>query len=304
MLKKHINRSNDILDLYGGSGNFSAYDGTENLDIEEYSSDYDGTTEALDIAETDSNYEFAVNALQRQGRFAEVRALKKMRSQAIQGRKLRYAVQQNAQRSTGRSPLGTITLIAKRVSANIPESLPFVFFGRNSADNFYRDLIVSPVLPAGVTLTNVTIGNTFATAGKVVFEYTDSATPTPRVDTVEVTLKSNRLTYTQLLAYLYTNMLELSKMKIKLSSIAGNSLSQQDNPYSLARTSMFAKGEGNEFIPTDWKLAQQNENGILDVNFSAKIDQERAIVGSIIDIAGFSVTHSFYCDAVVMNRAS
>lgn len=303
MFTKHINRSSDILDLYGGSGNFSAYDGTENLEIEEYGSSYDGTTEALDIAETDSNYEFAVNALQRQGRYAEVRALKNMRAQALQGRKLRYKVQQNAQRSTGRTPLGTITVIAKRVSANIPESLPFVFFGRNSADNFYRDLIVSPVLPAGVTLTNVTIGNTFATAGKVVFEYTDNANP-PRVDTVEVTLKSNRLTYTQLLAYLYTNMLELSKMKIKLSSIAGNSLSQQDNPYSLARTSMFAKGEGNEFIPTDWKLAQQNENGILDVNFSAKIDQERAIVGSIIDIAGFSVTHSFYCDAVVMNRAS
>lgn len=287
----------DILELYGGKDDFSAFDAT----IDNYESDFDATGNALEIAETDSNYEFAINALQRQGRYGEVRALKNMRAQAIQGRKLAYKVSQTAQRSTGRSPLGTITLIAKRTTDNIKESLPFVFFGRNSADNFYKDLIVSPVLPSGVQLTDVTIGNTFATSGKVVFTYTDALA---NVDTVEVTLKSNRMTYTQLLAYLYTNMIELSKMKIKLSSIAGNALAQQDNPYSLARTSMFAKGEGNEFIPTDWKLAQQNENGILDVNFNAKIDQERAIVGSIIDIAGFQVTHSFYCDAVVANRAS
>ena len=288
--------ANDILELYGGKDaeGFSAYN-----EFFDATGSFDATGNALEIAETDSNYEFAINALQRQGRFGEVAAMKNMRRQAIAGRKLAYHVSQTAQRSEGRAPLGTITLIAKRITANISESLPFVFFGRNSADNFYKDLIVSPVLPSGVSLTNVTIGNTFATSGKVVFEYTQGAA----VDTVEVTLKSNRMTYTQLLAYLYTNMLEISKMKIKLSSIAGNSLAQQDNPYSLARTSMFAKGEGNEFIPTDWKLAQQNENGILDVNLNAKIDQERAIVGSIIYIAGFQVTHSLYCDAVVANRA-
>lgn len=282
------NRSSDILDMQLGGG-FQAWDGTENA-----------VSEALEIhQDDDSNFEFAINRLRNQGRLAEAQSLRNIQKQAIAGRQLAYKVSETAHRGTQGKPIASITAVVKRVSANISESLPFVLFGRNSANTFYDDVIKSPVLPAGVTLSNVTIGETFANRGKVIFEYTQGAA----VDTVEVFLKSNTLTYTQLLSYLYTNMFEINKMKLKLSSIAGNALTQQDNPYSIFKSTMFGKSEGNETIPTDWKLAQQNENGILDVDMTAKFDQQTGLLGSIIDIVGFQVTHTLMVSAYVANQS-
>lgn len=288
LVKAH--KSPDILDLQLGGG-FDGWDGTENLEMLELSPD------------ADTNFEFAIQRLQRGGATAaEINALRQTQKQAIAGRQLAYQVAATAKRNVNGRPIGTFTVIVKRITANITESLPFVIFGRNSANSFYSDLISGVVLPAGVTLTNVTIGENFAVRGKVIFEFTDSA-PTPNVDTVEVTLKSNNMTYTQLLAYLYTDMFEFNQLKLKLSSIAGNALSQQDNPYAIAKTTILGRAGNNEVVPTDWKLAQQNENGILDVDLSAKIDQQTGIVGSIIDIAGFSVTHTFKVSAYIANVA-
>lgn len=279
-----------FLDIVGDSDNFDAFDNTDQFD----------NTEQYDINDLENEAYFLISDLNRKGNRRGARVVNKYVSGVKQ--------LQGAIRASNGVPSGAagemrsvaqLSINIKRVTATISENLPFVIFGRTSLKNYYKNQIVNPLLPSGVTYSNLTVA-AFATSDKVIFEYTQAL----NTDTVEVTLQNSNITYPELLEALYTNMFEIGKIRHVISdTTTGAALAQQNLGLFFFKNTMFGKTESNTLNPVDYKNPQQQQAGIIDIPETFRVDQERGIAGGIVPVAGQTLTLSLFISNTVQNKA-
>ena len=184
----------------------------------------------------------------------------------------------------------------KRITATIAEDLPFVIFGSQDAQNGYRNIIPS-LLPAGVVLTSVEIGEVAgaANANRALFTYTQGA----NVDTIEVT--SSTYSYPSLLNSTNADLLKLSKIRMELSN---STLTRQFNlELASYANSPFGKGEQNRVTPASYKRPDQYQNGIVDMDIIFRIDKETSMVGKLINTTGFQVDYNCFVEKFYRQNA-
>jgi hypothetical protein len=279
-----------FLDIVGDSDNFDAFDNTDQFD----------NTEQYDINDLENEAYFLISDLNRKGNRRGARVVNKYVSGVKQ--------LQGAIRASNGVPSGAagemrsvaqLSINIKRVTNTISENLPFVIFGRTSLKNYYKNQIVNPLLPSGVTYSNLSVA-AFATSDKVIFTYTQAL----NTDTVEVTLQNSNITYPELLEALYTNMFEIGKIRHVISdTTTGAALAQQNLGLFFFKNTMFGKTESNTLNPVDYKNPQQQQAGIIDIPETFRVDQERGIAGGIVPVAGQTLTLSLFISNTVQNKA-
>lgn len=279
-----------FLDIVGDSDNFDAFDNTDQFD----------NTEQYDINDLENEAYFLISDLNRKGNRRGARVVNKYVSGVKQ---LQGAIRASNGVASGAAgemrSVAQLSINIKRVTAAIPDNLPFVLFGRTSLKNYYKNQIVNPLLPSGVTYTNLSVA-AFATSEKVIFEYTAGAA----VDTVEVTLQNSNITYPELLEALYTNMFEIGKIRHVISNTTtGAALNQQNLGLFFFKNTMFGKTESNTLNPIDYKNPQQQQAGIIDIPETFRVDQERGIAGGIVPVVGQTLTLSLFISNTVQNKA-
>jgi hypothetical protein len=277
-----------FLDVIGDSDNFDAFDNTDQFD----------NTEQYDINDMENEAYFLISDLNRKGNRRGAQVVKKYVSGVKQLKGAIRATNGGQTAGEGRS-VAQLTINVKRITSSIAENLPFVLFGRTSLKNYYKNQIVNPLLPSGVSFTNLTVA-AFATSEKVIFEYTQGA----NVDTVEVTLQNSNITYPELLEALYTNMFEIGKIRHVISDTSsGKALGQQNLGLYFFKNTMFGKTESNTLNPLDYKKPEQQQNGIIDIPETFRIDQERGIAGALVDVTGQTLSLSLFISNTVQNKA-
>jgi hypothetical protein len=279
-----------FLDIVGDSDNFDAFDNTDQFD----------NTEQYDINDLENEAYFLISDLNRKGNRRGARVVNRYVSGVKQ--------LQGAIRASNGVPSGAagemrsvaqLSINIKRVTNTISENLPFVIFGRTSLKNYYKNQIVNPLLPSGVTYSNLSVA-AFATSDKVIFTYTQAL----NTDTVEVTLQNSNITYPELLEALYTNMFEIGKIRHVISdTTTGAALAQQNLGLFFFKNTMFGKTESNTLNPVDYKNPQQQQAGIIDIPETFRVDQERGIAGGIVPVAGQTLTLSLFISNTVQNKA-
>jgi hypothetical protein len=277
-----------FLDVIGDSDNFDAFDNTDQFD----------NTEQYDINDMENEAYFLISDLNRKGNRRGAQVIQKYVSGVKQLKGAIRATNGSQTAGAGRS-VAQLTINVKRVTNTIAENLPFVLFGRTSLKNYYKNQLVNPLLPSGVSYSNLTVA-AFATSEKVIFEYTQGL----NVDTVEVTLQNSNITYPELLEALYTNMFEIGKIRHVISDTSsGKALSQQNLGLYFFKNTMFGKTESNTLNPLDYKKPEQQQNGIIDIPETFRIDQERGIAGALVDVAGQTLSLSLFISNTVQNKA-
>ncbi len=176
----------------------------------------------------------------------------------------------------------------KRLTANIAEELPYVLFGFAFLASGYSEVIN---LPSGVTCTVKAglVQNTTDDAGtykKVLLTYTSGA----NVDTVEITSKASSA-YPTLLANMASDVFTISKVRQSISP--ATETSQFATQLAVVNKSIFGKAESNDINLDSYKKPEQFQSGIIDIGLNCSLDKESAFVGSLIAVAGITVTNSF-----------
>lgn len=279
-----------FLDIVGDSDSFDAFDNTDQFD----------NTEQYDINDLENQAYFLISDLKRKGNRSGAQVVQKY----VQGVKsLKGAIRATNGVASGAAgearSVAQLTINIKRVTATINENLPFVLFGRTSLKNYYKNQIVNPLLPSGVTYSNLSVA-AFATSEKVIFEFTQAL----NTDTVEVTLQNSNITYPELLEALYTNMFEIGKIRHVISDTSsGAALNQQNLGLYFFKNTMFGKTESNTLNPLDYKRPEQQQVGIIDILETFRIDQERGIAGQLVPVVGQTVSLSLFISNTVQNKA-
>jgi hypothetical protein len=279
-----------FLDVVGDSDNFDAFDNTDQFD----------NTEQYDINDLENQAYFLISDLKRRGNRSGANVVSKYVAGVKQLKGAIRASNGVASGAAGEArSVAQLTINVKRITNTIAENLPFVVFGRTSLKNFYKNQIVNPLLPSGVTYNNLTVA-AFATSEKVIFEYTQAL----NTDTIEITLQNSNITYPELLEALYTNMFEIGKIRHVISDTSsGAALNQQNLGLFFFKNTMFGKTESNTLNPLDYKNPQQQQVGIIDIPETFRVDQERGIAGQMVPVAGQTLSLSLFISNTVQNKA-
>jgi hypothetical protein len=176
------------------------------------------------------------------------------------------------------------TIKIERDTADLAVDLPFVLFGALDRENGYRR-ILNGLLPAGITLTSVDIGESDGEPEAAVFTYTDGT------DTDTVTVTCQTAPYPNVVESTVTDLIETTKMRLSLSD--STRLQQFDLDIDAQNRTMFGLIQSNPQTPANFKSPEQFQAGIVDMDFVAKFDKQTSLVSKIIPVAGFSLSVNF-----------
>jgi hypothetical protein len=185
-------------------------------------------------------------------------------------------------------------LTVRRDTATLNAALPFVLFGQQDAENGYRN-ILGGLLPAGITLVSVEIGEKAGQANAAVFEYTDG------VDTDTVTVTSATYPYPSLLAATSTDLMRMSKIRLELSDATQGAQFRQD--IATVSSSPFGKRGTNSISATAFRRPDQFQAGIVDLDATFDIDKETGIISKILPVAGFEMTWNSFVEKFYRQNA-
>ena len=174
--------------------------------------------------------------------------------------------------------------VARPTAAIVGTKLPFVVFGPLDIQNGYRQIITG-LLPAGVALTSVTIGEVSGKPNDCTFTYTAAG---PLVDSVVVTCGT--MAYPSLMISLITDLILSTKLRITLSDAAQTA--QFNETLNANTRNMFGSNHQNPITPADYKSPEQFQQGIVDLDVDYKFDKETMLVSNILAVAGFSINYS------------
>lgn len=170
----------------------------------------------------------------------------------------------------------------KRLTSNIPLSLPFALFAPQEAENGYQDLLSV----TGGTLI-VTGDNT-----KKIFTWTVGAD----VDAVEVTCPT--YPYPSLLFASALDRLNVAKVRYSLGD--ATKVAQFDEDFTIVSRTLLGARSENKVSVGAYKRPEQFQSGIVDVNAGFGLDKQTAIINSIINAgAVFEINLSLFVPKII-----
>lgn len=186
-----------------------------------------------------------------------------------------------------KTPVGAaqFDLVVTRVSANIALNLPFALFGVQSAQSAFTGLVTAP---ATTTLTSVLYGTNATLPTALEFTYTQGMAS----DIVRITC--NQVSYPEFLQGLANVNYRLSKIRYRISAA---SPTQFSTPFNVTSRSIFGKLTQNNISVSSYLAPDQFQSTVIDLPVILDMTSESAIVGEILDSAGFQVTVSCFVEA-------
>jgi hypothetical protein len=184
-------------------------------------------------------------------------------------------------------------ITVKRVTADLAVPLPFVLFGQQDSKNGYRQLL-GGLLPAGITLTSVDIGEDAGQPDKAVFSYTDGTD----TDTVEVTCGT--YPYPSLLEASGSDQMRMSKIRLELSDSTKGAQFRED--IRTKSNSPFGKNTENSINATAFRRPDQFQNGIVDLDAIFDIDKETSVISKILPVVGFEYTWNSFVEKFIRSN--
>ena len=165
-------------------------------------------------------------------------------------------------------------IIVKRPTQTIAAPLPYMIFGNLESERAYKNILL-PNLPAGVTLTSVTV-----TDGVYTFTYSDGT----HTDTITVQCAQN--TYSIIVKSLLLN--KISIRALKLSVPTTDYLTQFDQPINWTVRTPFGKTKSQDSItPSSLIDTDQNQQRIVDINKPSDIHAHFLAVDAETTIWGY-----------------
>lgn len=199
---------------------------------------------------------------------------------------------QTAMNKSGQGLLGLdetiaaqFNIIVTRPTAAIALDLPFAVFGKIASLNGYRQAL-NGMIPAGVVLTSVEIGEVDGQPNAALFTYTQGA----NVDTILV--EADTYPYPSLLDSTVTDTMRLSKIRMELSDETQARQFRQRISTDVAN--MFGRSNGNSMNATSFRAPTDFQRGIVDIQARVDIDKETSLISKIINVAAFSVTWAMF----------
>jgi hypothetical protein len=182
--------------------------------------------------------------------------------------------------STGAGLAAQFDIHVERIGQITAVDLPVPIFGGFDSLSAYQS-VISQFLPAGVTLSALSIGNTEAgtgiTTGKssnsVVLTYTKTGVAT--ADKIVITL--GQYDYPAFLGALRTSKFTVSNARYNISdTLLG--LQQLTKPFKSIERSMFGAYIQNDIPLSSAKTPYQMQNGIVDINGTFKVNAQTSWV--------------------------
>jgi hypothetical protein len=187
-----------------------------------------------------------------------------------------------------------LDITVTRLTNTIAESLEFALFGQNQFSTKYDGIIQ---LSSGMTLVIDTTD-----PNQVDFVFTKGA----NTDIVRVT--SSQLPYLSFLDSLASDMFQSDKIRYSLGD--ATQLVQFSKAIFFVNRSLFGNSGRVPLPVNSFKDPFQQQNGIIDLGtdlkpLKMKVDKNSTLVTSIIPVAGFNFTMSFFVNKLEkINRAS
>ena len=184
----------------------------------------------------------------------------------------------------------SFTLTAKRIGANITQSLPVPFFGVLEVDSAFQRVLN---LGGGLSVAVVSLGavnGTVANANKLTLNYSDGVNN----DLVEITCAQNP--YPSLLKATLIDEYQLSGIRYSISDTT--KLQQFDENFSVKVRTLTGKSSEDSLTPSQFKDPSQFQNGIIDIKQAVRVDKETTIVSGLIPIDGFSIALNFFLSSL------
>jgi hypothetical protein len=184
-----------------------------------------------------------------------------------------------------------ITVIRDTAALAVP--LPFVLFGQQDSKNGYRQLL-GGLLPTGITLVSVEIGEDAGQPNAAVFTYTDGT------DTDTVTVVSNTYPYPSLLEASGSDQMRMSKIRLELSDSTKSAQFRED--IKTKSNSPFGKNTENSINATAFRRPDQYQNGIVDLDAVFDIDKETSIISKILPVVAFEYTWNSFVEKFIRSN--
>jgi hypothetical protein len=183
--------------------------------------------------------------------------------------------------STGAGLAAQFDIHIERLTNATGVDLPVPLFGGFDSLSAYQS-VISQFLPAGVTLSALSIGNSEAgtgtTTGKsatsVVLSFT-KAGGTPTTDKIVITL--GQYDYPAFLGALRTSKFTISNARYNISN-TDTGLQQLTKPFKSIERSMFGAYIQNDIPLSSAKTPYQMQNGIVDINGTFKVNAQTSWV--------------------------
>jgi hypothetical protein len=162
--------------------------------------------------------------------------------------------------------------------------LPVVLFSSIELASGYKKLITTP---SGLTL--VVTASPSATNPEIVeFSYTNG------VDTDIVEVSCNGAAYTSLIEALKTDLIKMSKIRMRISDTSGSNTDQFTKPFTLINRSLFGTQKETPVSIGSFENPGDFKDNIVDVNGVLDIDKESGIRLYVRQSAGFTITLSAF----------
>lgn len=177
-------------------------------------------------------------------------------------------------------------ITAKRLTANIPQDLPFVLFGFLDFQSSYNGILNT--LASGLTLV-VDGGVHDGQPEKVRFIFTDAFANT---DTIEITC--NQTSYPTFLFGTSDDYFRLFKIRYSISDVLAQD--QFAKECKVINRTMFGLKNENSISITASKSPEQFQSTIVDLNYEIEVDKQTNIKHILRQQANFSVTFSMFVE--------
>lgn len=177
-----------------------------------------------------------------------------------------------ATQSTGQGLAAQFDIKITRTGTNTAAALPVAIFGAFDSASAYKS-IISQFLPAGVTLTDLTIGG-IANENRARFEFTK--TGVVNKDYIDVTI--NQYEYPSFIEALKTSRFVVSNARYSVSDTSASGLQQLTQTFKSFDRSMFGALLQNDIPLSSAKTPYQNQPGIVDINGTFNVNAQSSWV--------------------------
>jgi hypothetical protein len=177
-----------------------------------------------------------------------------------------------ATQSTGQGLAAQFDIKVTRTGTNTAAALPVAIFGAFDSASAYKS-IISQFLPAGVTLTDLTIGG-IGNENRARFEFTKTGVAT--ADYIDVTI--NQYEYPSFIEALKTSRFVVSNARYSVSDTSASGLQQLTQTFKSFDRSMFGALLQNDIPLSSAKTPYQNQPGIVDINGTFNVNAQSSWV--------------------------